>query len=305
MWHINVKRLEDALFTKRWCIDRLTGDSVRLTELLHEAAPHIPADEWPERIRSGGAHLNGAPIVSDGDVHPPARVEYFEPRTFPLPSTAYPSWSSDWIVFEDDDVIVINKPARLPTLPVREQATHNVRSYLEHYVGGSVHLPSRLDTSTTGLVIASKSPRTHRALQHAFEHRLVTKRYRSELTGDVSFAQVTFSSPIGYHPLHPVLRATHSRGKSALTTFSLIESRTNTALVDALPLTGRTHQIRVHAAALGYPLVGDNFYNGAEATSLHLCCIGLLLPHPRNGSELAVTIPDDKLPRWATKNIIL
>lgn len=304
MWHINLKRLEEALFTRRWCIDRLSGDPLRLTELLCEAAPHIPVEEWSARIQSGGAHLNGAPVLSDVEVHSPARVEYFEPRTFPTPATAYPLWSIDWIVFEDDDLIVINKPARLPTLPVREQATHNVRAYLERYVGGSVHLPSRLDTSTTGLVIASKSLQTHRALQHTFEHRRITKRYRCELSGVPSFSQITISSPIGHHPLHPVLRATHSGGKGALTTFSLIESRPGTSLVDAFPLTGRTHQIRVHAAALGYPLVGDNFYNGAEATSLHLCCIELVLPHPRDGSELTVNIPDHKLPAWAIKNVV-
>lgn len=305
MWHINVRRLEDALFSKRWCIDRLTGESVRLTALLCAAAPHIPVDEWPARIGAGGAHVNGAPILSDGELQPPVRVEYFEPASFPLPPTAYPLWSADWIVFEDDDVIVINKPARLPTLPVREQATHNVRAYLERYSGKPVHLPSRLDTSTTGLVIASKSPQTHRALQHTFEHRQVIKRYRCELSADPCFARITISSPIGHHPLHPVLRATHSGGKSALTTFSLIESRSKTSLVDAFPLTGRTHQIRVHAAALGYPLVGDNFYNGAESARLHLCCVELVLPHPRDGRELAVSIPDHKLPAWAVRNVVL
>ena len=304
MWNINLKRLEDALFTKRWCIDYLSGDAVSLTELLCAAAPHIPGDEWPERIRSGGAHLNGAPILSDVEVHPLARVEYFEPNVFPTPSASYPAWSRDWIVFEDDDVLVINKPSRLPTLPVREQATHNLRAYLERYVGGSVHLPSRLDTSTTGLVIASKGTETHRPLQHAFEHRLVTKRYRCELSGAPAFSRIVISSPIGHHPLHPVLRATHSRGKSALTTFSLIASRSTTSLVDAFPLTGRTHQIRVHAAALGYPLVGDNFYNGAESSMLHLCCIELVLPHPRDGRELQVTLPNPKLPLWAQENVV-
>jgi len=298
MWNINKERLNDALFTKRWVIDLINGQPEQLITLLKRAAPHIPADEWDKRINVGGAHLNGAPVAGDCIVAPPARVEYFEPRGGTFESSGYPLWSSDWIIFEDNDLIVINKPIHLPTLPVREQSIHNLRRYLEEYLVHAVHLPSRLDTSTSGLVIASKSPDTHRALQRTFETRAIVKRYLCELSGVPSFRKLTLSSAIGHHPLHPVLRATHSAGKSALTCFNVIEPREKSALVEARPITGRTHQIRVHAQAMGYPLVGDNFYNGAEAPSLHLCCVELGLNHPRTGAALRISLPEKARPSW-------
>ena len=298
MWNINKERLNDGLFTKRWVIDILEGPPEQLITLLCRAAPHIPPSEWGERILVGGAHLNGAPVSGDCIVIPPARVEYFEPRNGLFKSAGYPLWSSDWIIFEDNDLIVINKPIRLPTLPVREQNLHNLRRYLEEYLSHPVHLPSRLDTSTSGLVIASKSPDTHRALQRSFETRTVVKRYLCEVSGVPSFKKLTLTSPIGHHPLHPVLRATHSDGKNALTCFTVLEPRENSALVEARPITGRTHQIRVHAMALGYPLVGDNFYNGAEAPSLHLCCVELALNHPRTGAALRIALPEKARPLW-------
>lgn len=298
MWLINKARLDEALFTRRYVVDLLDGRREPLTVLLSRAAPHIPDSEWRERIQVGGVHVNGAPVSGDCIIDPPARVEYFEPRDGGLISSQYPLWSREWIIYEDNDLIVINKPTRLPTLPVREQNLHNLRRYLEEYLSHPVHLPSRLDTSTSGLVIASKSPDTHRALQRSFETRAVLKRYLCELSGVPSFTTLTLSSPIGRHPLHPVLRCTHSAGKSALTCFTVVELRDNSALVEARPITGRTHQIRVHAMALGYPLVGDNFYNGAESPNLHLCCVELGLNHPRTGAALRIALPEKARPSW-------
>jgi 23S rRNA-/tRNA-specific pseudouridylate synthase len=301
MWKIDTQRIDQTLFTRRLSYEYVDGPPTSCSSLLALAAPHIPSDEWQARLAWGGAFVNGLPIGEDAAIAPPARVEYFEPRfSIEQSDEWYPKWSSSWILFQDEHIVVAYKPARLPTLPAREQPRYNFRSYLETYIGRAVHLPTRLDTSTSGLVVASISAEAHRLLQQQFEQKQVIKEYLCEVGAPVTYMTLAYTGPIGRHPLHPILRCIRSPGKAATTLFTKLEGRSSSALLLARPITGRTHQIRVHCATLGAPIIGDAFYDGAALGALRLCCWRLTLKHPISHQRSTYVLPATFLPEWAT-----
>lgn len=208
------------------------------------------------------------------------------------------------IVFEDKWLIVYSKPRRLPTLPTKEQHRYNLKRYLQNYLGVMPHLPSRLDTSTEGLVIASKLTTSHNKLQRMFESRRIKKFYLLEVQGHPSWDEFEANDPIGRDPSHPILRKVIEGGQDARTKFSKLSASSAGTLLVAMPETGRTHQIRVHAAHIGHPILGDSFYGGAislggcEPKELRLMSYGLFLTHPISGATLSLSVPERLLPNW-------
>lgn len=290
--------------------DCALGQPKTVLEHLKIAVPEISPDSWPRRLASGGVHLNGLRVKDDILIDPPAKIEYFEPRSSESvsgsqadPFATIPRFSPSWIVYEDEDLLACFKPRGLPALPAREQEHLNLRSYLEAYTKAPVHMPSRLDMSTAGLCLISKSLACHAPLQHAFERRSVHKHYLFLTHASPSWEIHELQAPIGYDPLHPVLRKVDGdRAKSATTTFRVIlrperDSDPGT-LLQATPLTGRTHQIRVHSAHLGLPIRGDNFYEGATDSQLHLLSFAVSLPHPIHGAPLNLALPKTLWPSW-------
>lgn len=316
-----LKRLNAALQSRRHEVLVLTEDASpaditkhltpgSLIEHLRAAIPGIAADSWPVRLAAGGAHVNGLRVKDNILIQPPAKIEYFEPRSSESdlvpesdPFIAMPHFSPSWIVYEDEHLLACFKPRGLPALPAREQEHLNLRSYLEAYTGTPVHLPSRLDMSTAGLCLVSKSLSCHAPLQHTFERRSIAKHYLFMTHATPSWQGLTLQAPIGHDVLHPVLRKVDGeRAKSATTTFRvLLRPQKDTApgtLIQATPLTGRTHQIRVHSAHLGLPIRGDNFYEGALDAQLHLLSFAVSLHHPIHGIPLNLSLPRELWPTW-------
>jgi 23S rRNA-/tRNA-specific pseudouridylate synthase len=207
-------------------------------------------------------------------------------------------------VYEDDELLVFFKPSGLASMPTREQVQHNLKTLLLSYLGpaftsSSLHMPSRLDTSVSGLVLVSKHPAMHRPLQRLFEHRRLRKLY--VLRTQTSLAWNTFDAlgSIGRDPRHPVLRCvTATAGKAAHTVFTKLIERSSGSYLAAQPVTGRTHQIRVHASSYGFPIDGDNFYAGAENPELALMSAALRFIHPHSHRELLILAPATALPYW-------
>jgi RluA family pseudouridine synthase len=273
---------------------------VRLSAMLHYFLPEISPSSWPKRIRFGGAHINGVRVTEDIVIELPCKLEYFE-TIDPIETyqQQFPKWSTDWICYEDEELIVVTKPAGLPTFPSREQKQYSLRRYVDDYLGHPAHFPSRIDTSTSGLVIASKSDKMHATLQQSFEKRRIEKSYLLATHQQPPWPSVSFRGNITKSELHPVLQTVSlTSGKSAQTTVWVLGQYKDLAVMLARPLSGRTHQIRVHLATAGLPLVGDTFYGGRDAESLHLMCFRLRFADPRTGSVREFTVPDSRCPEW-------
>lgn len=286
-----------------------------VVQALKKELPHLDPLSWKERLTLGGVFINGKPVSEDSQLSAPCKLEYFEPK-YDLQEieAIYPPFSSRQILYEDEDLLVVFKPYRLPCLPTREQRKYNLKAQLEEYLRckcaeSSLHLPSRLDTSVCGLVIASKSARSHAIVQRIYENRTARKLYILQVVGSPPWSENLCEFSIAKDPQHPILRRSAvGEGKPAQTKFSVVCSQltdlagrsepVQTSILMAQPLTGRTHQIRVHAQSLGYPIIGDNFYGGAAAPELRLLSFGAAFSHPISAAPLQFELPPQFWPVW-------
>jgi tRNA pseudouridine32 synthase / 23S rRNA pseudouridine746 synthase len=292
-----------------WNFYKSTDISGDLISTLASRLTHIPESEFSKRLAWGGVFINGLEVNTNQELPVPCKLEYYEPR-FKIENAEdfFPVFSKDLILFEDQYLIAVFKPAGLPTLPGKEQKYFNLRSYIEKYTGGKVHMPSRLDMSTSGVVIISKNEKTHKSLQRLFENGLVQKTYLLAVTDTVDWQRFEHTGAIGNDLRHPVLRkVVQSGGKQAKTIFTkLIETNQQEIKIcylKAEPKTGRTHQIRVHASSLGLPIVGDNFYGGIQAKNLNLMAYSIEFRHPIGGEIIKISAPEKLWPTWLAKEI--
>ncbi|MCB0319031.1 MAG: RluA family pseudouridine synthase [Bdellovibrionales bacterium] len=302
-----VNKIDQVLSSNYWYFAFHEGEPCPRTLLaaLKEKLPHIQAESWQERLEFGGVYINGLSITNDVRICSPCKIEYYEPKyDYKNAEKFFPEFDPQQIVFKDDYIIAYYKPVGLPSIPTKEQARYNLRSYLQNEFNSSVHLPSRLDVSTGGLIVASVNHETHNELQKAFESRDVDKRYLLETSEHVAWQEKTEDSSIGRDPIHRVLRkAVNTGGKTAKTIFSLVKHQkyndNDSSLIEAKPITGRTHQIRVHTKEVSTAIIGDMFYGGVKANYLRLLSYSLEFPHPKTKERLKISIPDSLLPIWA------
>lgn len=224
------------------------------------------------------------------------------------------------VLYEDDGVLVVDKAAPLLTHPTGEKneptlwhGLHELLSY-ELATGGQVSLINRLDRETSGITLVAKTALAARELGKAMQARLLHKEYFAVVQGVPLWESACCAEPIlrmetvAETRVH-VRQCCHPEGKECRTEFSVLQRCGKMSLLRCCPHTGRMHQIRVHAAHLGYPLVGDKIYGGDESCYLDFIATGwtpdlqcrLLLPRhalhacrltfPWQGSEICVESP--------------
>ena len=187
----------------------------------------------------------------------------------PQPSGILPELIPLEVLYEDPHLLVIDKPAGMVVHPSPGNSSGTlVNALLAHCprlsgIGG-VERPGivhRLDKDTSGVMVVAKDDVTHRGLARQFAERQVTKRYVAVVRGAMQDAEGVIEAPIGRHPVERQKMSTHTRvGREAVTAFRVSERLGLYTLVELRPRTGRTHQIRVHMAAIGHPLLGDPVY---------------------------------------------
>lgn len=215
------------------------------------------------------------------------------------------------IVYEDDDLVVVNKPAGMVVHVGAGVKSGTLVNALLHHIRklsaqGGEHRPGiihRLDKMTSGLLIVAKNDAAHRDLADQFKGREVHKTYQALVHGKIATDSGKMTNPVGRDPVRRVrMKAGGIRARDALTNYRVLQRFSHFTLVEAEPRTGRTHQIRVHFAALGHPVVGDTLYGAPskfmvggefrktlERNFLHAAAIEFR--HPRSGETLRLEAP--------------
>ena len=164
------------------------------------------------------------------------------------------------IVYEDDDLVVVNKPANLLTIPDRFSPD---KPNLYHMLGnefGKIFTVHRLDRETSGILVFTKTEEAHKELSKQFMDRTVEKIYFALVEGVMHQQEGLIDKPLGPHPTHPEKMAVVHGGKPSRTNYKVTETFKNFTFIECSIETGRTHQIRVHLHAIGYPLAVDALY---------------------------------------------
>ena len=212
------------------------------------------------------------------------------------------------ILFEDDDLLVLDKAAGMVVHPGAGNPTHTlVNALLSHCrtlsgIGGKERpgIVHRLDKETSGCLVVAKNDAAHRELSRQFAARTMKKVYLALVAGRLKKTSGTIDAPIARHPVHRqrMSIAQTTRGRSALTEYRVVRSGSDISLVECTLHSGRTHQIRVHLHHLGHPLLGDKLYAPKHAKAfprqmLHAWKLGF--SHPRSGEwrEFEAPIPRD------------
>lgn len=198
-----------------------------------------------------------------------------------------------FIVHEDEHLLVINKPAGWNTHAPSPYAGEGVYDWLRHREPrwATLAIIHRLDKETSGLMVFGKTPAANRSLTEQFARRAVTKEYRLATAGRVTFDELTVRT--GLRRRGEVYEATAAGEATELAETKFRRVGGSPTELWAAPVTGKTHQIRVHAAARGFPILGDTLYGGAPAGRLWLHAERLAFAHPASGESLEFHAPAD------------
>lgn len=277
----------------------------RLDLFISENLAAISRSHIQKLIGAGHVTVNHKPIKANYKVQAKDIIEITIPEAQPI--EVLPEKISLDILHEDNDVIVVNKPRGMVVHPAAGNYTGTlVNALLEHCrdlsgINGAIRpgIVHRLDKDTSGVMIAVKNDHAHVSLAAQIKAHTASRRYTAIVHGNIIESQGVINAPIGRHPVdRKKMAVTFAHSREAITKFKVIERFGNYTLVECKLKTGRTHQIRVHMAHIGHPVVGDPKYGSGrkifaiEGQALH--STELTFMHPTTGIKMSFKAPIPK-----------
>jgi 23S rRNA pseudouridine1911/1915/1917 synthase len=287
-----------------------TLPSERLDSYLRGRLPAVSRGAIQRLIEEGHIRVNGRMVKPTHTPRAGERVEIHWPEARPATAQAEPMALD--ILFEDDALLVLNKPADLVVHPAAGHDEHTLVNALLHHCAGQLSgiggvarpgIVHRLDKDTSGCMVVAKTDEAHLALSSQFASRKVQKVYQAILCGELPREKGEIRAAIARHPSHRKRMAVNDEtGREARTSYRVLEALRGATLVEAVLHTGRTHQVRVHFHFLGFPLLGDDTYGrrqnrrfeelygfSAPRVMLHACQLTFI--HPRTGRRSSFEAP--------------
>ena len=282
------------------------NQQMRLDKYLSEQFPEQTRSYLQKLIKEGQVLVNGKTVKSGYQLSKGDEVSVTIPE--PKELDVEPQKMELDIVYEDEDVILINKPKGMVVHPAPGHTTDTLVNGLLYHCKdnlsgingvarpGIVH---RIDRDTTGILIVCKNDMSHNSIAEQLKEHSINRRYRALVHGNLKEDTGTVEGPIGRHPVDRKKMAINERnGKPAVTHYTVLERFGNYTLIECKLETGRTHQIRVHMTSIGHPLVGDEVYGPAKSPfklqgqCLHAMVLGFV--HPRTGEymEFSADLPE-------------
>ncbi len=189
--------------------------------------------------------------------------------------------------FQDDHLLIVNKPAGLLSVPGRGEDKQDCLSARIQQLFPDALVVHRLDMATSGLMVFARGEAMQRELSQMFREREVTKRYVALVAGVLEHEVGEIDLPLIVDwPNRPKSKVDHESGKPSLTRYRLLGIEDGDSRVELEPITGRTHQLRLHLASIGHPIIGDTLYDGRSAERLMLHATRLAFDHPITAKPL-------------------
>ena len=296
---------------KQELFPEIADSGLRIDKYLSSVNELLSRSYIQKLLKSGLVLVDGKPVkasyqVDEGDVISLDIPEAVEPEIEPE------DMDLD-ILYEDQDVILVNKPKGMVVHPAAGHYSHTLVNGLMYHCKdqlsgingvmrpGIVH---RIDMDTTGVIIACKNDMAHNSIAAQLKEHSITRRYQAIVHGVLKDDTGTIEGPIGRHPTdRKKMSINYNNGKNAVTHYKVLKRFRQYTHVECRLETGRTHQIRVHMASIGHPLLGDLVYGpgkcpipGLQGQTLHAGILGFI--HPRTGEYMEFTAP---LPEYFTK----
>lgn len=296
---------------KQELFPEIADSGLRIDKYLSSVNEQLSRSYIQKLLKSGLVLVDGKPVkasyqVDEGDVISLDIPEAVEPEIEPE------DMDLD-ILYEDQDVILVNKPKGMVVHPAAGHYSHTLVNGLMYHCKdqlsgingvmrpGIVH---RIDMDTTGVIIACKNDISHNSIAAQLKEHSITRRYQAIVHGVLKDDAGTIEGPIGRHPTdRKKMSINYNNGKSAVTHYKVLKRFRQYTHVECRLETGRTHQIRVHMASIGHPLLGDLVYGpgkcpipGLQGQTLHAGVLGFI--HPRTGEYMEFTAP---LPEYFAK----
>ena len=278
------------------------AEGLRIDQFLSQMVPGLSRSGAQNLLATGCVTCNGKPVKKNyrtrvGDV---IQVDCPEPEPLQISPTPM-----DWeIAYEDEDILVINKPKGLVVHPAAGHWSDTLVNGLLYARGASLSgingvlrpgIVHRIDKDTSGLIVVAKNDLAHTVLASQLKDHTLARTYEAIVCGNLKEDRGTVNAPIGRHPSDRKRMAVTDQGRSAVTHWEVVARYRGYTHVRCRLETGRTHQIRVHMAYIGHPILGDCVYGrkkpelGQESQCLHATT--LCFCHPRTGLPVIVTAP--------------